>query len=133
VNASALAYLDTSAAAKLILDEPEQTALVAELRGWPVRVSSALLGAELRRVGLRFDALAAAERLLRGVALISVTDELLVAAGLAQPASLRMLDSVHLVTALHVHDREPIGAIFCYDSRLIDAARAHGFSVLTPR
>jgi predicted nucleic acid-binding protein len=133
VNARGLAYIDTSAAAKLILDEPEQEALVTELRGWPVRVSSALLGAELRRVGLRFDALAEAERLLRGIALVSVTDDLLVAAGRAQPAALRTLDAVHLATALRVHGRERIGAVFCYDGRLTGAAQAHGLTVLSPR
>ena len=71
-----------------------------------------------------------AERVVRALTLIAVTDEILTRAAHLEPPLLRTLDAVHLATALSL--AEALGPIVTYDLRLADAARAAGIAVLAP-
>ncbi|MGH2900105.1 MAG: type II toxin-antitoxin system VapC family toxin [Solirubrobacteraceae bacterium] len=127
-----IAYLDTSAYVKLVLGEPESTALREELSRWQARVSSRLLIVESLRACSRYGA-AFATRALAGLsdlALLPMDDALLHAAAALQPPSLRSLDAIHLATALSI--RDCVGLVFCYDERLVDAAVSAGLVVARP-
>jgi len=52
------------------------------------------------------------------------------AAGDLPDPGLRPLDAIHLATALSLGER--CGAFYCYDDRLIAAAREHGLRVSFP-
>ena len=126
-------YLDTSALVKLLTVEVETRALRAFLveRPGERRVSSALTRTELRRAARRVDAalLPAAERLLAGLALVRLADDLLDTAGRLGSAPVRSLDAVHLASALRV---TPLTALLTYDHRMADAAGALGLPVAAP-
>lgn len=127
-----IAYLDSSAYVKLVLGEPESTALREELAGWHARVSSRLLIVESLRACSRYG-LAFAARAHSGladVALLPMDDELLHAAAHLQLPGLRTLDAIHLASALSIRNR--LGVVFCYDARLADAAAAAGLVVARP-
>jgi predicted nucleic acid-binding protein len=126
-------YLDTSAAAKLLVDETESVALAAYLDG--VResddlLSSALLETELRRLAIRLDlAQSDVTDLLARVDLVDPPRSLFHQAGLLPGAQLRSLDALHLATAVSVGaDR-----LIAYDARLLDAARYLGLVAFSPR
>lgn len=126
-----MAYVDTSALAKLVSVEDETEPLRGYLRAMSV-VASAVVRTELLRVGLRLgDAhLDAAERVLAGVSTVTLTHARLDRAGRLSPAPLRSLDAVHLATALEL--RDDLAAFVAYDSRLLDAARGHDLPTASP-
>lgn len=126
-------YLDSSAFVKLVVEEPESSALRAYLAGTAARpIASALLRTEvLRAVRLvGGEALATAREALRRVDLVSVDDRLLDAAGLLDPRVLRTLDAIHLATAIALGD--DLEAILTYDGRLAGAARLVGLPTAAP-
>jgi predicted nucleic acid-binding protein len=115
---------------KLALPEDESAALEAEVRAGHL-VSSEVVEIEVRRAVRRLGAGAAnaADAPLAGVSLIPLDDRVRDLAARLDPASLRTLDAIHLATALLVGD---LDAVIAYDQRLIDAAREHGLTVLSP-
>jgi predicted nucleic acid-binding protein len=124
-------YLDTSAAAKLVIDEPESDALVDELRRRrPTLVACLLLETELRRVAARESALTqqAVSELLRGVDLYELPPPLFAEAGLLPGSDLRSLDALHLAAAIRLE----VEAVLTYDVRMAEAATALGMTVLAP-
>lgn len=126
-----IAYLDTSAAMKLVVEEPESQALAAELAGRDDRrlVSSWLLHAEMHCAAGRHPQdldLKAIQAVLDAVNLIDLTRGDLLAAGTHAP--LRSNDAVHLAVALRVGADE----IFTYDGELAERAAAAGLPVLSP-
>jgi predicted nucleic acid-binding protein len=124
-------YLDTSAAAKLVVDEPESDALAAELRRHePTLVACLLLETELRRVAAREPALSqhAVTELLRGVDLYELPPPLFAEAGLLPGAELRSLDALHLAAAIRLE----VEGVVTYDVRMAEAARSLGIEVLAP-
>lgn len=131
---SALYYFDTSALAKLVIEEPETAALyrfIAEQD--PQRlVTSALARAELLRAAGRHGRTTRekAREVLDAVAEVTITESLLDSAGSLDPPSLRTLDAIHLATALEL-GRDLI-AIVAYDARLLAAARHAAMPTLTP-
>ncbi len=126
------AYLDTSALGRVLLGEPEAPAILAALAGFERLVSSRLLRLELRRLAQRKRLTEDADRLLSGVALLPVDDELLEFAGVVAPASVHALDAIHLVTALRMRDAGVLDAVITYDAQLAEGARHHGLTTLTP-
>jgi predicted nucleic acid-binding protein len=85
-----VAYLDTSAFLKLVVVEPESTALQRLLGRWPERTSATLLRTEairaLRRAG--HDAyVGAARRLFSAMQLVRADEPLLDRAGELDPRS----------------------------------------------
>ena len=131
---SSLLYLDSSALVKLVVAEPESTALMERLRRWPGRVSSALTLTELpralRRAGFGATARRRAREVLARMALIDVDRRILTAAAGLEPRDLRTLDAIHLATALAV--REDLDAIVTYDRRLRLAAEGAHLEVVAP-
>lgn len=124
-------YLDTSAAAKLLVEEAESEALAEELRDDEVHVVACLLlETELRRLAGREPALtqAAVTRLLRGVDLHELPPPLFTEAGLLPGESLRSLDALHLSAAI----RLDVQAVLTYDRQMADAAATLGIEVLAP-
>lgn len=126
-----IAYLDTSAAMKLVVDETESDALVAELSGGDRRlVGSWLLHTELHCAAGRHPTvvgLDAIGQVLATITLVDLTRGDLLAAGTHAP--LRSQDAIHLAVALRLGADE----IFVYDGELCDAARRAGLAVRSPR
>jgi len=125
-------YLDTSAAAKLLVEEAESEALARYLDDLDPEdgpVSSALLESELRRVAVRFNLpQSAVSQVLARVALVEPQRSLFYEAGLLPGVSLRSLDALHLATALRID----AAMVVAYDVRLLDAARSLGLEVSSP-
>lgn len=123
-------YLDTSAAMKLVVQEAETDALLAELSGAPLRlVASWLLHAELHCAADRNPREVSLDEItavLQTVALFDVTRGDLLAAGTLAP--LRSNDAIHLAAAL----RLGVDAIATYDVELGRAAASAGLEVLAP-
>ena len=128
-----IAYLDTSAAVKLLMTERASPALRRWLRPRPVRASASLLRVELlrivRRAGLP-GLIPEARKLLAGVHLIHLDDSLLDRAANLDPTDLRTLDSIHLAAAASLGDE--LAAIVSYDDRLLAAATSLGLPIATP-
>ncbi|WP_344753964.1 type II toxin-antitoxin system VapC family toxin [Gryllotalpicola koreensis] len=126
-----LAYLDTSAAMKLLVEEAESGVLVAELvDSAPTLVASWLLHTELHCAAGRNPALIeqiAIATVLDAVTLVDLTRGDLLAAGTHAP--LRSNDAIHLATALRVG----VDEIVAYDAELAATARTAGLRVLAPR
>jgi predicted nucleic acid-binding protein len=123
-----LVYLDSSALVKLVVAEPESSALMEFLRSQSERVSSAVVLTEvpraLRRAGFGASERRRAREVMARIALVDVDRRILVAAAALDPSTLRTLDAIHLATALAV--REDLATIVTYDRRLAAAAeRAH--------
>jgi uncharacterized protein len=128
-----IAYLDSSAFVKLIVSEPESTALARSLARWPQLASAALLRTEAVRA-LRHSGndrhVATARSLMRSVYLIQLDEVLLDRAADMPPAALRSLDAVHLATAMSLGP--DLGVVFAYDERLKQAAEGAGLQVASP-
>jgi len=126
-------YLDTSAALKLVVAEPETGRLelwMAEHAGIP-RVSSRLLRIEMLRAVTRAapHQMSRANVVLAAIALLSM-DDVAAAAEVIGDKTLRSLDAIHLATAHGI--RTDLSAFVCYDKRLRDSAHALGLPVEAP-
>ncbi len=127
-----IAYLDTSAAMKLLVEEPESSALTAFLQavgdgqvaaGW-------LLHTELHCAARRHPdvvEVAAVGALLDAVTLVDITRGDLLTAG-SLPWGLRSHDAIHLAVALRIGADVLIG----YDLELQQAAAAAGVEAASP-
>ncbi len=126
-------YLDTSAALKLVLPEPETEQLelwIARHAGIP-RVSSRLLRIEMLRTVARYapNRVGRANDVLSAIALLSI-DDVAPTAEVIGDRALRSLDAIHLATAHQV--QTDLTAFICYDKRLSDSAQSLGLPVETP-
>ena len=126
-------YLDTSALAKLVVKEPESSALVSWLGDHAaVRKSSSMLcRTELPRAVRQGGdvALLRAQMILGDLMQIPLTPELLDTAG-SLPGMLRSLDAIHLATALRL--RGDLHSLVAYDHRLLAAAEQAGLPTASP-
>ena len=128
-----VAYLDTSAAVKLLMTERESPALRRWLRRRPERASAALVRVELVRVVRRAGVprlIPEARKLLAGLHLIRLDDVLLDRAADLDPTELRSFDSIHLAAAASLGD--DLAAVVSYDDRLLAAANSLGLPTATP-
>jgi predicted nucleic acid-binding protein len=125
-------YLDSSAVVKLVVAEPESAALRAYLRRRRPLVSSALARTEVLRALLPAGdrALSRGRDVLRRLDLVRINDRVLEAAGIVQPAHVRSLDAIHLVTAQLLGD--DLGHLITYDDRMADAAAQIGLRTVSP-
>lgn len=123
-------YLDTSAAAKLLVNEAESSALA----GWADQadidlVASHLLETELRRFAVRHGLPQAdVSAILARVDLYDLPPSVYREAGLLPGPALRSLDALHLAAAI----RLDIDAVVSYDVRLAGSADELGLQVLAP-
>jgi uncharacterized protein len=126
-----LAYVDSSALVKLVLDERD----AAPMRRWYVeadRVVTSHVGAiETRRAVARKVVVPGhVDMVLRSVSIVLLSPAIgLLAASLA-PAGLRTLDAIHLATALEIGPE--LEAFVTYDERLAAAAHEAGLPVVQP-
>jgi uncharacterized protein len=138
-----VAYIDTSALGRVLLNEPDKVAIELVLEEIDEAASSRLLWIELRRLARRYEARAAAageprqvlqvaEELLRPIAAIPMEESLLTSTEIIPPASVATLDAIHLATAVHLAEVSPLELIVTYDRRLAEGAREHGLKVLAP-
>jgi uncharacterized protein len=125
-------YVDTSALARVLLDDPDKQLIGHSLTAFERRVASRLMGVELRRVGLRRELTTRAETLLSDVSLLPIDEQTLVAAERLAPANVGTLDAIHLATALRVAADNGLDALMTYDKRLAQGAEEHGLAVLAP-
>jgi len=126
------AYLDSSAAVKLVVREIESAALGAWVRDRPRLASSALLRTELMRAVRRGEphSIDHARATIARFNLHAIDPEILDLAGRLDPVGLRSLDAIHLATALRIAGE--LEAIVTYDRRMIDGARLLGLPVASP-
>jgi len=124
------AYLDTSAAAKLLQREDESDAMQRFANRDDVElVGTLLLGTELRRFALRHQiGQTAVSDVLDGISLFPFEDADFTAAGLMPGGTLRSLDALHIQGALG------LGADFvvAFDARMIAACGDVGLRVIQP-
>ncbi len=126
-------YVDTSAAAKLIVDESESPALSAYLdglvsEGVPL-VSGVLLETELRRLAVRHRLnQAAVSDVLDRFDLFEPDRAIFVEAGLLPGPSLRSLDALHIVVAVRLE----ADVLVTYDVRQTESAQLVGLRVVAP-
>jgi len=129
-------YLDTSALVKLIWIEVESEALAdwldehTETR-W---ITSALVEVELPRAirAVAPKGLSAVPSVLARLDRFEI-DQVIRATAAAYPdPALRSLDAIHLATAQIAASTAPLTAMVSYDSRLSDAARALGITIVAP-
>ena len=130
-----LLYLDSSAIAKLVLDEPESRALSAEIANWSHLLSSAVAAIELQRaVGQLPDPLGrrreATEQVLASISLVPIRDRVVAEAASLGPPTLRIVDAIHLATVLSITDGSL--SVATYDDVLTDALRENGVTVIAP-
>ncbi|MCV7215250.1 type II toxin-antitoxin system VapC family toxin [Mycobacterium crocinum] len=128
-------YLDTSALMKLVVLEPETSALRTYLTQYPddVRFTAALSRTELLRAARRsgsYELAAQAHRLLGRLDLVAMTTRLLDEAGTLGPPELRTLDAIHLAAA---RTAPALRGLVTYDLRLAAAAEAVGITVAIPQ
>ena len=116
-------YLDSSAIVKLVVEEPESTALRHFLRRRSELVSSALARTEVLRALLPGgeDALTRGREVLRRIELIRMNDRILEAAGVLGPSEVRSLDAIHLATASQLGS--DLARLVTYDDRMLEGAR----------
>jgi predicted nucleic acid-binding protein len=133
MSAERAIYLDSSAIVKLVVAEPESTALRRYLRRRRSLVSSALARAEVARALLPLgeQAVRRGQDVLARLELIRISDRILASAGALLPAELRTLDAIHLATALELGS--DLARIVTYDDRFSAAAVSVGCTIAAPR
>lgn len=123
-------FLDTSAAAKALIDEVESAAVLRLFADGAEFVASRLLAVELHAVADRRSlSHAQVDDLLSHISLVSLDDETMTRA-IDLHSGLRAMDALHLATAIRLKDT--ISAVLTYDQELADAARRSGLMVSSP-
>jgi len=127
-----LTYLDTSAAMKLLVEEPESAALVEALTADSARrlVSSWLLHTELHCAAGRrpeYIDLGDVSSVLDAVDLVDVSRGDFLSAGSLAP--LRSNDALHLAVAM----RLGVDEVLTYDTELRESAARIGITAVSPR
>jgi predicted nucleic acid-binding protein len=125
-------YVDASALAKLIVDEPEGDDLRAFLAPIARQATSIVGRVEVERtVARRAPArLAHVAGLLDDLVIVALEPDVAAAAATIGPPTLRTLDAIHLASAAALGT--DLEALVTYDRRLADAARALGLPVASP-
>lgn len=127
-------FVDTSALAKLLLDESEGPAVKKYLEGGHATlVSSQLTEVELVRAVSkeRVEWIPYARELLRGLILLPITSSVRKAAGELFPGRVKSLDAIHLATALEI--KTDLDGLLTYDNQMAKLAEEAALKVVTPQ
>ena len=126
------AYLDASAAVKLLVAEAESAALAALLNATALWISSEILDVELGCFTDRHDAplLTDRSRLAGKFEFVAFLPEVRERAAAPFTPPQRALDAIHLATALHLGMETLV--FVSYDRQQLAAAEACGLSCLSP-
>jgi hypothetical protein len=126
-------YLDTSAAAKLVVAEPASDAMAS----WAATHETQLIGSDLLRTELLRatrravpDLMQRARAVLDTLTLFNLTSATFERAATFDPEELRSLDALHLAAAMELDDE--LDGIVTYDDRMATAAALHGIAVIAP-
>jgi uncharacterized protein len=127
-------YLDSSALVKLALSEPESAALarwLAERADQPL-VSSTLHRSEVPRAVWIAEpgALPRSYRVIRRIARVALTQEVLDISATVPPKTLRFVHAIHLASALAL--KRDLVAFVAYDEHLLNAAKEAGLPIASP-
>ncbi|MBA2333074.1 MAG: type II toxin-antitoxin system VapC family toxin [Actinobacteria bacterium] len=126
-----LAYLDTSAFVKTIVQEPESARLLSWLEQWPERASCALLRTEaVRALRSHGQGLVEAARARFPTLQLTRIDDRLLDEAAQLPIELRSLNAIHVAAALSLGS--DLGALVTYDLRMASVARELGLPVASP-
>jgi predicted nucleic acid-binding protein len=127
---TSIAYVDTSAIVKLVIDEPESPTLLRWCHEAERVVTSRVGLVEARRAVARRDQdREHVNSILDRFEVFELDEEIGRRAGGLAPASMRTLDAIHVATALAL---EAVDAFVTYDDRQAEAARAVGLPVVRP-
>lgn len=124
-------YLDTSAAFKVLTEEPERQPLVEFLDATSTEglVTSVVTEVEMHRSAHRLSVPASlVDEVLSRLALVEMTSDIRTRAGLLPDPTLRSLDAIHIATALDTG----IATFVTYDRRQAAAAADLGLRVERP-
>ena len=125
-------YFDTSALAKLVVDEAETEALRSwiGLRRDSSRVTNVVGVVELQRLAARIGQaeFGVAVQLLARIDQLDLTPTAVAAAARIPPPAVRTLDALHIASASELADLE---AMLTYDVRMISAAQDYGLQVMS--
>ena len=127
-------YVDTSAAAKLVLRERHSAAMRRWAEAHEAELcSSDILRTELQRAVRRHapQSITKVRELLTAIVLTAVSADLCERAARVEPPPLRALDALHLAAAMDLGN--DLEAIVTYDERLAEAAQANGIATVSPR
>ena len=127
-----IVYVETSAAAKLLVAEPESIAvrdyLAALVEGGNLVFAGRILETELRRIVVRQGmSQHSATAVLDLIDVVEHSRNQFREAGMLPVAQLRSLDALHLATALDAQ----ADAMITFDERLEEACAAVGLAVLS--
>jgi predicted nucleic acid-binding protein len=126
-------YLDTSAMAKLVVNESETAALRKWLasRAGTAMVTNTVGVVELQRLSARVsqEASAAAVLLLGRIGHLHLTVAAVALAAQLPPPEMRTLDALHVSSAAGLAE---LDALVSYDQRMLAAARGYGLPVASP-
>lgn len=124
-------YIDSSALIKLVIAEPESSAMAQFADGQDL-CSSALIRTETLRAVARLNPrrVAMASALLERVETMAITASVLSEAAALHPPELRTLDAIHLASALRFG--QSIGVLVSYDVRMVAAGGQLGLLVASP-
>jgi predicted nucleic acid-binding protein len=125
-------YVDSSALAKLVVQEPESHALSAHLRTRRLATSELALVEIARAEKLAQPAQttgATAQGVLDEADLVLLRRSVLARAAELTSHGVRSLDAIHLASALEIQPDHFVA----YDRRLLEAAAAAGLTTVSPR
>jgi predicted nucleic acid-binding protein len=125
-------YLDTSGLGRVLLAEPDATAIRSVLEQHDDWWSSELLVVELRRFAARESLTDPAEKLLEEIDLLRVDSDTLQRASRVEPSEVRSLDAIHLDAAIRLKEGGKIGSVLTYDHQLQAGCRHHGLDIAAP-
>lgn len=127
-----VAFCDSSALVKLVVNEPESAALRHHLGTYSHVMASELAAVEVPRAIRRHDPgrVAVAQRLIRNLEAVTLDRSTIERAAALDPSELRSLEAVQLASALRLVQFDPV--FIAYDSRLVRAASAAGLRTLSP-
>jgi hypothetical protein len=125
-------YVDTSALGRVLLTEPDATAIRSTLSRYDRWWSSALLVVELRRLATRTGRETASEALLAEMELHPLDRPTLERASRLPPSEVRSLDAIHLDAAVELRHAGEISAVMTFDGQLQRGCEHHQLDVEAP-